>query len=450
MKQNRFVTPKSNQAPRSAGHNSQRSSLEPPARRFVVLVVVATTLLVGAVTAYTLWRFRSPEPSASQTLKTSTLEVKTVTALGRLEPGDGVIRLSAPASVEGSRVEQLLVNEGDWVRARQVIAILDNRERLLFALEEAKGQVSTTQARLAQVRAGAKTGEVNAQKAAIAGLRAERQGEITAQRAAIARLGAESWGEITAQKAAIARLKAESRNAEIEYQRFEALYQNGAISASSYDSKRLVVATTQQQINEAEANLYRVAASRQQQINEAEASLYQISVGRQEQLNEAEATLDQIAEVRPVDVQVAQAEVNRAIAAVKQAQANLNLAYVRTPKDSRILQIHTWPGEVVSDEGIADLGQTTQMYVVAEVYGSDISKVCLGQRVRVASSSLSGELQGTVERIGLEVLRQKVINTDPSADVDARVVEVRVRLNEASSQQVAALTNLQVKVTIAL
>ncbi|HAA30372.1 MAG TPA: HlyD family secretion protein, partial [Cyanobacteria bacterium UBA8553] len=42
----------------------------------------------------------------------------------------------------------------------------------------------------------------------------------------------------------------------------------------------------------------------------------------------------------------------------------------------RILKIHTRPGETVdAKEGIAELGQTDQMLVVAEVYESDISKV---------------------------------------------------------------------------
>ncbi len=46
--------------------------------------------------------------------------------------------------------------------------------------------------------------------------------------------------------------------------------------------------------------------------------------------------------------------------------------------------------------------------------------------------------------------RQEVINTDPAANIDAKIVEVKVRLDEESSQKVAGLTNLLVKVAIAL
>ena len=66
----------------------------------------------------------------------------------------------------------------------------------------------------------------------------------------------------------------------------------------------------------------------------------------------------------------------------------------------------------------------------------------------ITSSAIAGKLQGTVEKIGLEIERQNVVNTDPTANIDARVVEVKVKLDKASSQKVAGLTNLQVNVKI--
>ena len=51
-----------------------------------------------------------------------------------------------------------------------------------------------------------------------------------------------------------------------------------------------------------------------------------------------------------------------AIASVKQAQADLKLAYVRSPIAGRILKIHTKAGENIDTEGIADIGPTDQMW----------------------------------------------------------------------------------------
>lgn len=370
-------------------------------------------LITGVVSFYGFSRFRSNAQSPIPNLTESAPAIIAITALGRLEPQGEVIRLSAPNSLGGVRVEQLLVQEGDNIRARQVVALLDNHAHRLAALEQAKQQIKVAQARLAKVKVGAQVGE------------------IAAQKATIAQLSAELRGEIAAQKATIARLQAELRNAEAEYQRYQELQQNGAISASLFDSKRLPVETLKEQIKEAKATLNRTVETLKQQSNQAK------------------ATLDRIAEVRPVDVQVAEAEVGSAIAAVKQAQADLDLTYVRAPIDSQILKIHTRPGEIVNNEGIADLGQTNQMYVIAEVYETDIGKVRLGQRANVTGTAFSGKLRGTVTQIGFQVDKQNVFNVNPGADTDRKVVEVKIRIvDPLDTQRVAGLTNLQVEVTI--
>ena len=184
------------------------------------------------------------------------------------------------------------------------------------------------------------------------------------------------------------------------------------------------------------------------QLEEAQATRNRTIATLSKQLIEAKATLEEIAEVRSVDVAVAQAELDEAKAAVQQAQANLDLAYVRSPKDGQILKIHTWPGEIIGNKGIVELGQTDQMYAIAEVYETDISKVRLGQQATITSKGFTGELSGTVDEIGLQIGKKDVLGTDPAADVDARVVEVKIRLDQASSQQVTGLTNLQVNVVI--
>jgi HlyD family secretion protein len=338
--------------------------------------------------------------------------IQTVTALGRLEPRGEVIKLSAPTSSQGNRVEQLLIQEGDRVKAGQVIALLDTHDQRKAAFEEAEEQVKVAQANLEVIQAGAKRGEIKAQQAEIARLSTERQGNLDAQ------------------AATVARLQSELQNAQTEFERYQSLYQQGAVSASDRDQRQLTLETAQKSVQEAQVNLDRIRSTTPQE------------------LNKARATLDQITEVRPVDVRVAQTEVNRAIAARNQAKASFDQSVVRSPTDGEVLDIHTQVGEVVSSDGIVEIGQTRQMQIVAEVYQSDINKVRVGQRVRVTSDSFSGELAGTVERIGSQVRRQEVVNTDPSANIDARVIEVHVNLDDASSRKAAKLTNLQVQVVL--
>ncbi len=300
------------------------------------------------------------------------------------------------------------------MKVGQVIAIMDSRDRLQASLGEAQRQVQVAKSRLDQVKAGAKQGEIAARQATVNRLQVELEGSIKTQQATINRLEAELQGQQQSLQATVARVAAEKRNAQADVQRYESLYKDGAISSQEVDRRRLSAETSTQQLIESQATKTRTVATLQQQINEAKANRDKTIATLQQQINEAKATLNQTAEVRPTDVANAQAEVDSAQATVEKIQAQLNQAYIRAPKTGQILKIHTRAGETVGNDGIVELGQTDQMYAVAEVYQSDISKVRPGQRVRVSSDSLSGELQGTVDWIGMQVQRQNVINADPA------------------------------------
>ena len=467
--------------------------------------------------------------------------INSVTALGRLEPQGEVIKVSASSSIEGARVAQLMVKQGSQVKAGQIVAMLDSRDRLQASLEQAKQDVRVAEANLAKVRSGAKAGEISAQRAEIARLQAELNGETNARRAEIARLQdqlegerktqqatiarwvaqqqgdrrsisanvaglreqlegdrksleanvarlvAQREGETKTQQAAILRLSAQQQNAQNELNRYQKLFRSGAVTDSYLDSKRLQLetstqqlreaqatlsqtgATLTQQINEARANLDRSEATLTQQINEARANLRRTEATLTQQIKEAQAnrdktidsineqikqargTLNQIAEVRPTDVQAAQAEIERAKATVRKAQAELDQAFVRSPIDGQVLKINTRAGETVSSgggsssnssDGIVDIGNTAQMYAIAEVYESDIAKVKLAQSAIITSetNAFEGELKGTVAEIGSQIGKKDILNTDPAADVDARVVEVKIQLDPESSSKVSNLT----------
>jgi HlyD family secretion protein len=365
--------------------------------------------LIGGASYYSFSQI--PNSSTSQPTQSVATPAK-IAALGRLEPDSEVIQLSAPLALDGDRVLELRVKEGDWVKLGQIIAVLDSRNRLEDELRQAREQVSIAQAKLDQIKAGAKSGE------------------IAAQQAEIERLEAEQQGNLAAQATTIARLTSELRNAEAEYDRYQSLYQQGAISASQRDSKRLTLDTARTNLQEAQAVQNRIRSTSPQQ------------------LNQAKATLDRIAEVRPVDVKAIQVEVNSAIAAVERAETALDKTYIRAPMAGQILKIHTRPGEKVSDRGVADLAQMKQMIAIAEVYQSDIGKVKIGQSAQVRSQAFSGELKGTIIDIGREVRKQNTFSNQPGENLDRRILEVKIQLE--NSESVAGLTNLQVQAEIDL
>lgn len=375
--------------------------------------IVVLTIATGGITYLVIDRSGKqtliPEPT------TVVATVTAVTALGRLEPAGEVIKLSV-ANAQDSRVDRLLVEEGDRVKAKQTIAILQGLDKKQAELAEAKENVAIYRARLAKIQAG---------EAKLA--------EITAQQANIARLQAQLTNEKMEREAEIADVRAELSNAETNYQRYQTLYQQGAVTRSAFDDRKEAYHRAQARLTEAEARLANTVATLEKQIE-------------QEQ-----AILDKLSEVRPVDLQEARAELDHAIAQVKRIEAELEDYYVRVPIDGQILKINTRVGEQVNTtQGIVELGRTGQMYAIAEVYETDVSKIKLGHKATVISEhgGFEGKLQGTVDHIGLQIKKQDVLESDPTADKDARVVEVKIRLDPEDSDQVAGLTYLQVRITI--
>lgn len=340
-----------------------------------------------------------------------------VVALGRLAPEGEVIKLSVP-NAEDSRVNQILVEEGDSVEAEQVIAVLQGFERRERDLEEAQKTVEFYQARLDQLKAGS-----------------GGAAELAAQEAAIARLQAQRWTEQLEREAAIASAEADLRQAQQTHARNVGLEAAGAISEQDLEISQQTLETAAATLAQRQAQLANTLQTLEQQIS-------------QEQNN-----LARLREVRPVDLRVAQAELDRALIAVEQRRADLDDTQVRVPVAGQILRINTRVGERVNtQEGIVELGRTDQMYAIAEVYETDITRVRIGQTATITSEygGFQGGIQGVVDHVGLQIGQRQLSegSSNPTQDENTRVVEVKVRISPEDSPKVAALTNMQVRVTI--
>jgi len=398
--------------------NKERQLFNLAAKEWRIILATSLTLAtgLGSLSIFQQLKVSSQTqiPAVTTVSKSQPAPVKVaVTALGRLQPQDKITYLSAPNSINGVRVEKLLVKEGDNVKKGQVLAYLENYARSQAAIQQAFDKLLIARTKLAQVQAGAKTGDINAQKATIT------------------RLNSQLKGDIAAQAATINRIRAEVENAQKESNRYQQLSKDGAVSASVSDSKNLVLKTTQQQLKEAEATLKRTQDT------------------LQDQLKEGKFKLNSIKEVRTVDVELAKSEVKSAETAIKQAKADHDLTYITSTIDGTILRIHARNGEVIANSGFAEIGNTSKMQVLAEVYQTDIQNVRVGQKAIINSTTFSGKLQGTVREIGWQVDKQGIFSINPNSDADRRVIEVKISIdNPTDSQKISRLTNLQVDVAI--
>ncbi|BAY51809.1 devB-like secretion protein [Thermostichus vulcanus NIES-2134] len=328
-----------------------------------------------------------------------------ITALGRLEPEGEVVAVSAPSMTE--RLGQLLVREGDRVVAGQPLAYLDT-----YPERKAERDLAASQLQEARLRYEAETRLALAQIA-----EAERRRDRANEPAIAA---------IAAQQATIQRIQAELETAHREYQRFAQLFAAGAVSQQDLDNRTVRVRSLQEELHNAQANLVRLQQQRRTEVATANA-----------EVDAAQANLGRV----QTQVQLLSAERN-----LQLAEARLQRTIIRAPRGGRILRIHTRAGENINEKGILELGNTDQMYAVAEVYETDVPRVRVGQRAEIRSSALRAPLSGRVAQVGLVVAKNDVTDTDPAAKTDARVVEVKIRLD--NSEPVAGLTNMQVEVAI--
>ncbi|MEO1560031.1 MAG: HlyD family efflux transporter periplasmic adaptor subunit, partial [Cyanobacteria bacterium J06632_19] len=188
-------------------------------------------------------------------------------------------------------------------------------------------------------------------------------------------------------------------------------------------------------------------------LNQNKADLENTKFTLKAQIDKEKANLQELLEVRPVDVEIAKAELEQALIQVEQRKAELDNSKVRVPIAGQILRINTRVGEQVNtDLGIAELGQTKQMYVVAEINETDIAKINLGQNAIINSEygGFKGDIKGVVEQVGLQIGQTSLEQgqNNPKNDKNARVVEVKIRINSADSKKIAAFTGMQVRVKI--
>ncbi len=222
--------------------------------------------------------------------------------------------------------------------------------------------------------------------------------------------GGPKHGDLAAQQAEIARTEARLRNAESELKRYEALRSTKDVTASDLDARRTEVQVIQ---NELEQSKHR---------------------------------LDGMNEVSDGDLHVAEAQLQAAMADEQRARRDYELGSVRAPTDGQILKIDAHVGENAAAKGILDMGHTAKMYVVAEIYETDIVRVHTGQRATISGDLLAAPLSGTVDRIDTNVKAPSVLTGDTTSFSDNRIVEARIRLDQ--SEPVARLIDGRVNVVI--
>jgi HlyD family secretion protein len=109
-------------------------------------------------------------------------------------------------------------------------------------------------------------------------------------------------------------------------------------------------------------------------------------------------------------------------------EADLENTFIYAPISGTILKILSWPGERIQDNGLLEMADLTQLDVVAEIYESDLHNVKSGQKAQIKASGFKRVYSAKVRELGFQVKKNDLNDTDPLADMDNRIIEVRLTL----------------------
>ncbi|MGB3536505.1 MAG: efflux RND transporter periplasmic adaptor subunit [Microcoleaceae cyanobacterium] len=422
-----------------------------PTQRWLGLLVL-TVALGGSFTLWNLVKTSDSQPALSNAqtppprpVTVTQLQtgdpVQTVKLIGQAEAGEqATIR-----SQVDSTVQQVLVKAGDRVTANTTVAILDDTDQQL-ALREAEARLATERSQLAELQAGTRTEILSQRQAQLRAAKAREQEardylqqtealapKLTAQRqaelqAAIAReqearnnlqptqaLAPQRIAQRQAElQAAIAREQEAQDNIDrisglvtegVQSQRIlveaqSALDRTKADRLAAESAVSAMENETQQDLIAAEANIDTAVGERL----EAEAVLASVETENQRNIAGARAALDAaIEEKLRVEAELAEAEagprpeviaaqqsvVKAAVAAVNQAQVNLQRTEIKSPTAgivrSRAVSVSDY---VEASDPIVTLVSQEQLDIFLEVPEALSGTVGVGLPVTLTARAL--------------------------------------------------------------
>jgi HlyD family secretion protein len=200
--------------PSSAGAAAPPSAAPapPPKPSLSLPPLLLALLLAAGAGGLWWWHGRQQAQRRAEAARIQTPLPRRIAALGRVEPLDGVVKLSVPASLASDPVARILVEEGQQVSQGQPLAVLESADSLQRSVEQAEAAIAVAASKLA------------------------------------------------GQDAVIEKNRAQLEQAEVELGRYERLFRDGAASAELVDRRRTIRSTTQANLDQAQADRTTLAA----------------------------------------------------------------------------------------------------------------------------------------------------------------------------------------------
>jgi HlyD family secretion protein len=306
----------------------------------------------------------------------------------------------------GGRIDQLLVREGQDVKAGQVLMTFDDRE-LQASLEQSRAAAEKT-------KRGYRPEEIAEARAATLEAKADFDLKKNGYRRE----------DIAAAQADLDRAAADETRSGLDFKRYDALAKKDLISRQQRDA--------------AEANWKMALAQKentQHKLDELKRGYRPEEIaGAEARYLQAQATLEKLRRGnRREDVESAEA-------AYAYDQARFRERQVLSPTEATVEVLDVRPGDLISpNTPVATLLERDQIYVRIYIPETEISRVQVGQKAEVTVDSVGKQVfAGTVEQINqqAEFLPRNVQTREERVH---QVFGVKIRIDDTSHRVLAGM-----------
>jgi multidrug resistance efflux pump len=315
----------------------------------------------------------------------------------------------------GGRVKEILVHEGDRVKAGQPLVILEAGDLEAQRLQ-AQGQLDQARANLDKLEKGSRPEEIEQAKArastAVAAFEEAKHGARSEQ--------------IQATKARLVAAQVSADKAQLDASRAHKLIVTGAISQAEADNADAVLRGAVAQRDAAKEALDELEnGERKEDIAQAAAKALEA---------QANAKLV-VAGTRVEDIRAAQAMVESAQGKLDQVNVEIDELVIKAPRPARIEALDLRPGDILGPNATAaTLLEDDELYVRIYVPETLIGRIGVGQEVPITVDSFPHRsFKGVVEHInGVGEYSPRNLQTaDERAD---QVFATRIGLREGKDE----------------
>ncbi|WP_134682919.1 HlyD family secretion protein [Brevibacillus migulae] len=322
----------------------------------------------------------------------------------------------------GGSIAEILVKEGDTVKAGQLIATLNNEE-LLAKKEQALAAYQLAQAKWEQAKKGvgvtddSSKAQIEQAQAAVQAAKAQYEANINGARPE----------EITQLKAKLTAAKTAKEVAQLQLTRTNQLFAEGAVPKTKVEEAQMQFDKAAAEYSAAEEQLRMAqSGSRKEAVDAAKAQWQQAEAAYQQ----AVAGKGQVG-LRELDVQQAAAGVQQAKGALEEIEAYLNNTKLTAPVDGVIKSVAVQKGELVAQGfTVATIQAQEDNFVKFYLEEDKIGAVKTGDKATLYVPALKKDVEGTVSLVAPAADFAVKKATQELGDRDLRAFQVKISLND--------------------